>query len=168
MWNLTRRALATTRIWTGRYSRRPSRPARRAGTRGVRGVRTAQHGDCSQQWQARQAELLAACGIDGERSWNDYAARVRQTRRGAGQPLTRWSPAHLLAALDLAVRSRGWPPEQAATALQQVASDPATRSPASLAEAGPWWDRAIWSTPRPLTPSTSVIRRAVELLGAEA
>jgi len=112
------------------------------GVRGVRGVRTAQYGDFSQRWRARQAGLLAACGIDGERSWHDYAARVRQTRRGAGQPLTRWSPAHLLTALDLAVRGRGWPPEQAATALQQVASDPATRSPARLAEAGPWWDRA--------------------------
>ncbi|MDQ3325695.1 MAG: hypothetical protein M3529_08260 [Actinomycetota bacterium] len=46
-------------------------------------MKTAQHGDCSQHWQARHAELLAMCGIDGERSWNDYAARVRQARRSA-------------------------------------------------------------------------------------
>ncbi len=100
------------------------------------------HGAKTAADSGRHAELLAACGIDDQGSWNDYAARVRQTWRGAGQPLTRWSPAHLLTALDLAVRGRGWPPEQAATALQQVASDPATRSPARLAEAGRWWDRA--------------------------
>ncbi|MBA3798194.1 MAG: hypothetical protein H0X18_03620 [Geodermatophilaceae bacterium] len=80
------------------------------------------------------------CGIDNDREWNDYAAHVRQARRNAGQPLTRWSPAHLVAALDLTVRGRGWPPEQAAVALLAVASDPATRSPARLAEPGPWWD----------------------------
>jgi len=106
--------------------------------------------------------------------------------------------------MDLAVRGRGWPPDQAAAALVTVASDWATRSPARLAEAGPWWDQAnsddtqtaddvdvaaleaeldavdgrrlklqqrarqqLVAEGQPLTRS-SVIRRAVELLGAEA
>ncbi len=73
--------------------------------------------------------------------------RVRADRRGAAQPLTRWSPAHLLTALDLAVRGRGWPADQAADALRHVAADPATRSPARLAEAGPWWDIGPKETP---------------------
>ena len=73
-------------------------------------------------------------------TWDDYVAEVQRTRQAAGQPLTRWSAAHLLTALDLAVRGRGWPADHAATALLHVAADPATRSPARLAEAGPWWD----------------------------
>ena len=32
------------------------------------------------------------------------------------------------------------PADHAGTALLHVAADPATRSPARLAEAGPWWD----------------------------
>jgi len=119
----------------------PPPPPPQKASRGVRGVRTAQHGDCNRQWRARQSDLLAACGIDDQGSWHDYTDQVRQARRNAGQPLTRWSPAHLLAALDLAVRGRGWPPDQATRALLQVAADPATRSPARLAEAGPWWDQ---------------------------
>ncbi len=136
----------------------PPPPAR--ASRGVRGVRPAQHGDCSRRWRARQAELLAACGIDDQGSWHDYADQVRQARRNAGQPLTRWSPVHLLAALDLAVRGRGWPPEQAATALLQVAADPATRSPARLAEAGPWWDQP---DPTEAQPTADVDLTALEV-----
>jgi hypothetical protein len=67
---------------------------------------------------------------------------------------------HLLAALDLAVRGRGWPPEQAATALLQVAADPATRSPARLAEAGPWWDQP---DPTEAQPAADVDLTALEV-----
>ncbi len=36
---------------------------------------------------------------------------------------------------------RPWPAERSTTALLSVAADPATCSPARLAEAGPWWDQ---------------------------
>ncbi len=84
--------------------------------------------------------MLTDCGITTAKSWNGYVAQVHQVRQAAEQPLTRWSAAHLLTVLELAVRGRGWPADQAATALLHVAADPATRSPARLAEAGPWWD----------------------------
>lgn len=84
--------------------------------------------------------MLADCGGDGEAAWTEYVAQVHAARLNAGQPLTRWSPAHLLTALDLAVRGRGWPADQAAAALLHVTADPVTRSPARVAEAGPWWD----------------------------
>ncbi|MDQ3664221.1 MAG: hypothetical protein M3353_06120, partial [Actinomycetota bacterium] len=95
---------------------------------------------CLEHWRRRHRDLLAACGIASDDNWQAFVGQVHQLRRQAGQPLTRWSPAHLLAALELAVRSRGWPAEQTTTALRHVAADPATRSPARLAEAGPWWD----------------------------
>ena len=81
---------------------------------------------------------------------------MRTTRGQAGQPLSRWSSTHLLTSLDLAVRGRGWPAEHATTALLSVAADPATRSPARLAEAGPWWDQPD----RDATGSTAVEQAA--------
>ncbi len=39
------------------------------------------------------------------------------------------------------------PVKHAATALLSVAADPATRSPARLAEAGPWWDETPGVSP---------------------
>jgi len=83
---------------------------------------------------------------------------VHTTRGQTGQPLSRWSSTHLLTALDLAVRGRGWPAEHATTALLSVAADPATRSPARLAEAGPWWDQPD----RDATSRDATSRTAVE------
>jgi len=60
------------------------------------------------------------------------------------------------AALQLAVRVRQWPAEQAATALLALAGDPDTRSPMRLAEADPWWDGAA---PAGL-PSTQEVKAA--------
>jgi len=74
--------------------------------------------------------MLTTCGITSRQAWDDHVAQVRATRAAAGQPLSRWSAAHLLAALDLAVRGRGWPASRAGGALLRMAADPATRSPA--------------------------------------
>ena len=82
-------------------------------------------------------DLLARCGID---DLDALAARCAAARHALGKPTTRWAPACLLTALQLAVVVRGWPAHLAAGALLAVASDPVTRSPARLAEAGPWWD----------------------------
>jgi len=109
---------------------------RRIGT----GSQPTRAADPAEQWRQRQHSLLASCGIADNAAWDQYVAQLHAARHSAGQPLTRWSRAHLLAALDLAVRGRGWPADRAADALLHVAADPATRSPARLAEAGPWWD----------------------------
>ncbi len=98
-------------------------------------------------WKRRHEALLADCGIHGAQAWDHYVAQIRSARRDAGQSLTRWSPAHLLTALDLAVRGRGWPADRASDALLHVAADPNTRSPARAAEAGPWWDDPIGEPP---------------------
>ena len=118
----------------------PPPPAARRRTRGTQRTDTTRH------WQARRAQLLADCGIGDDAGWADYVGQVHQARRTAGQPLTRWASAHLATALDLAVRGRGWPADKAARALLQVATDPTTRSPARLAEAGPWWDEPAPTT----------------------
>jgi hypothetical protein len=39
--------------------------------------------------------------------------------------------------------TRGWPPASMELALLAVAQDPESRSPARVAEAGPWWDTQI-------------------------
>jgi len=85
------------------------------------------------------AQLLTACGItDLER----YTEQVQRLRRELGVPSVRWAGPCLLAALQLAVKVRGWPATAARQALLLVAADTATRSPMRLAEAGPWWDHA--------------------------
>jgi hypothetical protein len=106
--------------------------------------------------------LLAACGIGDDAGWADYVGQVHQARRAAGQPVTRWAPAHLVTALDLAVRGRGWPPNQAARALLQVAADPTTRSPARLAEAGPWWDQPTPTTDTALAVDVAALEAQLD------
>jgi hypothetical protein len=64
------------------------------------------------------------------------------------------------AALQLAVRGRGWPAELAARALLIVAADPDSRSPMRVAEAGPWWDIA---EPQPATDTAEVEQAEAEL-----
>ncbi len=124
------------------------------------------HGDHNRgtvpHWKRRQQQLLTDCAITTPQAWTDYVTQVHTARRTAGQPLTRWSAAHLLTALDLAVRGRGWPPDHATRALLYVAADPATRSPARLAEAGPWWDE-----PKPPTPVQTTADADVAALEAE-
>jgi hypothetical protein len=93
---------------------------------------------------ATEEEVATDCDIE---DWTAFVAEVQQVRRQLGAPTTRWAGPCLAAALQLAIRGRGWPPEQAAQALRRVAADPKTRSPMRVAEAGPWWDE---------TPNTSL------------
>jgi hypothetical protein len=88
-------------------------------------------------WSARTEALLCECGIH---DWPELVAEVHNLRREAGGSLGRWQEQHLLAAIELSVRGRGWPAELVVRALRQVAADPATRCPGRLAQAGPWWD----------------------------
>ena len=81
--------------------------------------------------------VLAACAID---DLAQLSRRCVATRAALGQPPARWSPQCLAIAIRLAVINRGWPPATVVPALLAVAADPTTRSPARLAEAGPWWD----------------------------
>ena len=73
---------------------------------------------------------------------NPFAATVQGLRRELGQPSVRWSAPCLAAAIEFAVKVRGWPAAHVRDALLLVAADPHTRSPMRLAEAGPWWDHA--------------------------
>jgi hypothetical protein len=88
-------------------------------------------------WQGEADRLKADCGIA---DWDGLVADCQALRRQLGQPVGRWSGHCLLAALQLAVRVRGWSASRAPAALRTVAADPATRSPMRLAEGGPWWD----------------------------
>jgi hypothetical protein len=86
---------------------------------------------------AVEEEVATECGVD---DWRGYVQQVQQARRDVGASAARWSGPCLAAALQLAVRARGWPADLAADALRRVAADPQTRSPMRVAEAGPWWD----------------------------
>jgi hypothetical protein len=86
---------------------------------------------------AAEEEVATDCGLE---DWKQFVAEVQQVRRQLGAPTTRRAGPCLAAALQLATRGRGWPPEQAAQALRRVAADSKTRSPMRVAEAGPWWD----------------------------
>ncbi len=84
--------------------------------------------------------LLRSCGIE---DLDDVARRCIAARLALGRPTTRWARPCLLVAIKLAVVTRGWPPERLVAALLTVAADPETRSPARVAEAGPWWDEVV-------------------------
>ncbi len=92
-------------------------------------------------------DLLSSCGINDTAALDALADRCRTARKALGQPTGRWTGACLAAAIALAVRHRGWPPEAVIPALTVIAADPATQSPARLAEAGPWWDQGTRPTP---------------------
>jgi hypothetical protein len=84
--------------------------------------------------------LLAECGIS---DIDAFAEACMSARRALGLSTTRWSARCLTVVVRLAVRGKGWPAESVKDALLAVAKDPATRSPARAAEAGPWWDSVI-------------------------
>ncbi|BEP13968.1 hypothetical protein acdb102_22790 [Acidothermaceae bacterium B102] len=88
-------------------------------------------------WREEEDRFLNTLGIT---DMHAFVADVEALRTDAGAPTGRWSRPPLVAALQTAVRARGWPENTAAAALKAVAADPATRSPMRLAEAGPWWD----------------------------
>jgi hypothetical protein len=85
------------------------------------------------------ADLLAVCGIE---NFAALAGRCASARIALGQSPTRWTEPCLLAAIQLAVKVRQWPPQLVEPALLYVAADTASRSPMRVAEAGPWWESA--------------------------
>ncbi len=85
-------------------------------------------------------QLLDFCGITDLPA---LAERCAASRRALGKPTTRWTPRCLAVVIRLAVVGKGWPAATVADALQTIARDPETRSPARVAEAGPWWDVTV-------------------------
>jgi hypothetical protein len=85
-------------------------------------------------------QLLAVCGI------TDLEALSKEciaSRRALGMPTARWSARCLMVVIRLAVTVKGWSASAVREALLTVARDPQTRSPARVAEAGPWWDAVV-------------------------
>ena len=91
------------------------------------------------------------CSIE---DWAGFAVRVATLRTALGLPAGRWAGSCLDAALQLAVKTRGWPAEAAAAALLVVASDRNSRSPMRVAEAGPWWDTTTRADLHAASPGT--------------
>jgi len=83
------------------------------------------------------AALLDACGVT---DLDALAQRCAATRRVLGKPTARWTARCLSVVIKRAVVTRGWPAASIEQALLAVAGDPDSRSPARVAEAGPWWD----------------------------
>jgi len=85
-------------------------------------------------------QLLSRCGIT---DLDRFAAKCIASRQALGRPTARWTARCLAVVIRLAVVGKGWPAEGVQAALLAVAHDPETRSPARVAEAGPWWDAAV-------------------------
>ena len=81
--------------------------------------------------------LLDACGIT---DLDALAQRCAAARQVLGKPTARWTARCLSVVIKLAVVTRGWPAASVEQALLAVAGDRDSRSPARVAEAGPWWD----------------------------
>jgi len=84
--------------------------------------------------------LLSACGIT---DLDRLAQRCMAARRVLGKPTARWTARCLADVIKIAVVTRGWPAASMESALLAVARDRESRSPARVAEAGPWWDAAV-------------------------
>ena len=82
-------------------------------------------------------DLLQACAIT---DLDELARQCMTARQLLGKPTARWTARCLGVVIKLAVVTRGWPPASMEQALLAVAQDPESRSPARVAEAGPWWD----------------------------
>jgi hypothetical protein len=82
-------------------------------------------------------DLLEACAIT---DLDQLARQCMTARQLLGKPTARWTARCLAVVIKLAVVTRGWPPASMKQALLAVAQDPESRSPARVAEAGPWWD----------------------------
>ena len=109
-------------------------------------------------WDGQHGRLVEECGIT---DWPGFLAGVARRRREAGAAAGRWGEQPVLAALQLAVRGRGWPATAAPRALLSVAADPATRSPMRVAEAGPWWDEPA-PPPSAGDPELAAIEEALD------
>jgi hypothetical protein len=82
-------------------------------------------------------DLLEACAIT---DLDELARQCMAARQLLGKPTARWTARCLAVVIKLAVVTRGWPPASMEQALLAVARDRESRSPARVAEAGPWWD----------------------------
>jgi hypothetical protein len=82
-------------------------------------------------------DLLEACAIT---DLDQLARQCMTARQLLGKPTARWTARCLCVVIKLAVVTRGWPPASIEPALLAVAQDSESRSPARVAEAGPWWD----------------------------
>ena len=102
-------------------------------------------------------DLLDACAIT---DLDHLAAQCMSARQMLGKPTTRWTARCLAVVINLTVVTRGWPPASMEQALLAVAQDPESRSPARVAEAGPWWDTQTLGTDQAID--------AHELAGMEA
>jgi len=85
-------------------------------------------------------QLLLRCGIA---DLDGFAAKCIASRQALGRPTARWTARCLAVVIRLAVIGKGWPADGVQAALLAVAGDPETRSPARVAEAGPWWDATV-------------------------
>ena len=102
-------------------------------------------------------DLLQACAIT---DLDELARQCMTARQLLGKPTARWTARCLGVVIKLAVVTRGWPPASMEQALLAVAHDPESRSPARVAEAGPWWDT--------LAPGAGQAMDAHELADLEA
>jgi hypothetical protein len=100
---------------------------------------TPSHGSQSAPTPVEEADhdLLEACAIT---DLDELARQCMTARQLLGKPTARWTARCLAVVIKLAVVTRGWPPASMEQALLTVARDPESRSPARVAEAGPWWD----------------------------
>ncbi len=104
--------------------------------------------------------IAEECGIA---DWPSFVAECATRRTRLGRATGRWTGPCLDAALQLAVRGRAWPAQLAAEALLAIATDPDTRSPMRVAEAGPWWDGSPPARSE-AQPSDDEVRAAEEQL----
>jgi|BarGraNGADG00212_1021973.scaffolds.fasta_scaffold13771_2 hypothetical protein len=91
--------------------------------------------------------LLDACGIT---DLDQLAQHCMTARQILGKPTARWTARCLAVVIKLAVATRGWPPASMEQALLAVARDRESRSPARVAEAGPWWDTLTLAVNQPM------------------
>jgi len=88
-------------------------------------------------------QLCQAIGVD---DLETLAERCRAERRGVGRPTSLWTASGLAGLVHASIHDHGWPAAAVVPALIALAADPATKSPARLPCAGPWWEAAEQST----------------------
>jgi hypothetical protein len=101
--------------------------------------------------------LLDACGIT---DLDQLAQQCMTARQILGKPAARWTARCLAVVIKLAAVTRGWPPASMEQALLAVALDRGSRSPARVAEAGPWWDTLTLAVDQPMDARDLAAREA--------
>ena len=110
-------------------------------------------------------ELCRLIGID---DLETLAERCRAERRRLRRPTGLWTASGLAGLIHASIHEHGWPAAAVVPALLALAADPATKSPARLPCAGPWWESA--ETPATTAPAdpelTALEARLAEADGA--